>query len=93
MAAASQFKRAVFEWCAIGALATSLGCLGYWAVSLVSRRVDSAMSFPDLGLDVWVSDGTISVRYAANISLLVPALAFGLIGAVCMWLWIRLRAL
>lgn len=34
MANASQFKRAIFEWCSMSALSASLGCLGYWVFSL-----------------------------------------------------------
>lgn len=89
MATAGQFKRAVFEWSGMAALAAALACLGYWAVSLVSDRADSAMSFRELGLDVSVSGGAVAVSYTASISLLVPALGFGLIAAVCIWSWIR----
>lgn len=73
----------------MGALAASVGCLGYWAVSLFSDRADSAMSFGSLGLDVSLSNGAVKIRYAASISLLVPSLAFGLAAAVFIWLWRR----
>jgi hypothetical protein len=89
MATASQFKRAVFEWCGMGALAMSLGCFGYWAVSVFSHRVDDAMSFHDLGLDVSASNGVVAVSLKARVSLLIPAVVFGLIAVVCIWCWIR----
>lgn len=47
------------------------------------------MSFRELGLDVSVSDGAVAVSYTARISLLVPALGFGLVAAVCICSWIR----
>jgi hypothetical protein len=85
----SKFKRAVFEWCGMGAFATSLGCLGYWAASLISDRADSVMSFRQLGLDVSLSDGAVTVAWSASVSLLFPAVAFALIAAVCIRCWIR----